>query len=385
MAKKRYKQKYCLNCRHTFANETIHNNSIVEDSNLEYSNEQQPNFCPKCGQENTQRRQTFKTLILDFLGDYFTFDSRLFKSIAKLLFAPGELTKSFNNGQRVQYIPPLRMFLFTGVVFFSLLTWHMNQQGMTDDLTLDLDNGTKILIKDLSENKLKSAYEKDIRDGLKEYADTSKPAVKDSILQNMDTLVALYWDSLKNGTMNIRFWGNDTLVVKPIAFIEMTKTKSPDEIVKELKVEGYWKQTLVKQVAKSFKESKNLVTYFLGRLSLMVLLMIPVIAFILKILYVRHQSFYYLDHFVFVLHIHSFLYVLFTIPLLVLFAFLDFSKMLIPIFVIWSIVYLFFSLKKVYQQKTGKTLVKQMLLTFAYYICIVIFLLMTVLISFWLF
>lgn len=385
MAKKRYKQKYCLNCKHSFVDETSTNDSITDANSDAISHEQQPNFCPKCGQENTQRRQTFKTLILDFLGDYFTFDSRLFKSIAKLLFSPGELTKSFNNGQRVQYIPPLRMFLFTGVVFFSLLTWHMNQQGMTDDLNLELDNGTKILIKDLSEDRLKLAFEKDIREGLQEYADTSKPAVKDSILQNMDTLVALYWDSLRNETLNIQLGKQDTLVIKPIAFIEMVKTKSGDEIVKELKVEGYWKQTLVKQIAKLIKESKNLINSFLGRLSLMVLLMIPVIAFILKMLYIRHQSFYYLDHFVFVLHIHSFLYVLFTIPLLVLFAFLDFSKMLVPIFVIWAIVYLFLSLKKVYQQKTGKTLVKQMLLTFAYYICIVIFLLMTVLISFWLF
>src|SRR3972149_2669450 len=78
------------------------------------------NFCPACGQENWDRKVSMKVLLLDFLGDYFTFDSKLFRSIFPLLFKPGFLTNEFNSGKRVKYIPPLRMYIFISILFFFI-------------------------------------------------------------------------------------------------------------------------------------------------------------------------------------------------------------------------------------------------------------------------
>ncbi|MCH7677577.1 DUF3667 domain-containing protein, partial [candidate division KSB1 bacterium] len=39
-----------------------------------------------------------------FLGDYFTFDSRFFRSFIPLLRKPGHLTNEYNSGRRVSYI-----------------------------------------------------------------------------------------------------------------------------------------------------------------------------------------------------------------------------------------------------------------------------------------
>ena len=64
---------------------------------------------------------TFKQFILDFLGDYFTFDSLILRSVRPLLFKPGFLTQEFLAGRRVSYIPPLRMFIFISIVFFLFL------------------------------------------------------------------------------------------------------------------------------------------------------------------------------------------------------------------------------------------------------------------------
>lgn len=78
-------------------------------------------FCPSCGQEHKDKVVHFKQFILDFLGDYFTFDSLIIRSVRPLLFNPGFLTKEFIAGRRVRYIPPLRMFIFISIVFFLVL------------------------------------------------------------------------------------------------------------------------------------------------------------------------------------------------------------------------------------------------------------------------
>ncbi|MEM0942038.1 MAG: DUF3667 domain-containing protein [Bacteroidota bacterium] len=78
-------------------------------------------FCPKCGQEHKEKIVTFKQFILDFLGDYFTFDSLILRSFRPLLINPGFLTTEFLAGRRVRYIPPLRMFIFISIIFFLIL------------------------------------------------------------------------------------------------------------------------------------------------------------------------------------------------------------------------------------------------------------------------
>lgn len=78
-------------------------------------------FCPKCGQENKERVVQFKQFILDFLGDYFTYDSLILRSLKPLIFKPGFLTIEFIEGRRVRYIPPLRMFIFISILFFLVL------------------------------------------------------------------------------------------------------------------------------------------------------------------------------------------------------------------------------------------------------------------------
>lgn len=63
----------------------------------------------------------FKQFVLDFLGDYFTFDSLIIRSVHPLILNPGFLTKEFILGRRVRYIPPLRLFIFISIVFFLIL------------------------------------------------------------------------------------------------------------------------------------------------------------------------------------------------------------------------------------------------------------------------
>ncbi len=78
------------------------------------------NYCPKCGQRNTDKQISIKEFLHDFLKDYFTFDSKFFRSIFPFLFKPGLLTNEYIKGRRVNYILPLRLYLFTTFIFFLL-------------------------------------------------------------------------------------------------------------------------------------------------------------------------------------------------------------------------------------------------------------------------
>jgi hypothetical protein len=45
-------------------------------------------------------------------------DSRLWRTLAALLFKPGYLTQEFLHGRRARYLPPVRLYLVLSVVFF---------------------------------------------------------------------------------------------------------------------------------------------------------------------------------------------------------------------------------------------------------------------------
>jgi hypothetical protein len=57
-------------------------------------------------------------LLADVLVDLTNFDSRIWRSLATLTFKPGRLTSSYLAGRRARYAPPFRMYVVTSVAFF---------------------------------------------------------------------------------------------------------------------------------------------------------------------------------------------------------------------------------------------------------------------------
>ena len=84
-------------------------------------NTRDANYCPKCGQINTHKRISIRQILKEFLGDYFTFDSKVFRSLFPLVFKPGYLAREYTSGRRVSYILPLRLYIFITFIFFFVL------------------------------------------------------------------------------------------------------------------------------------------------------------------------------------------------------------------------------------------------------------------------
>ena len=80
--------------------------------------EEKDNYCPNCGQENSEKQLSLKNLLEDFLSNYFSFDSKLGRSLWFFFLKPGYLTSSYNEGKRIRYIRPLRLYLIITFLFF---------------------------------------------------------------------------------------------------------------------------------------------------------------------------------------------------------------------------------------------------------------------------
>lgn len=77
-------------------------------------------YCASCGQRHEPHIHT----VAHFAGEAFESishaDSRLWRTIWYLFRRPGFLTKEFFAGRRVAYLPPFRLYLVLSVIFFLL-------------------------------------------------------------------------------------------------------------------------------------------------------------------------------------------------------------------------------------------------------------------------
>ena len=295
------KSKYCLNCH----------------KDINYAK-----YCPYCGQLNTDKKLTFKQFLKDFLGDYFTFDSKFFKSLIPLLIKPGHLTREYLNGKRVSYILPLRLYIFTTFVFFFVVTLNtkLDFEKYTGDYTDSTYTNEPVV--DTS-NSLQEKIKKDLNSDVTYAIDSSKS--KGKII-------------VKGPAFNFSI---DKATDSSSAFIKYLNNKS-------------------KYLASFGKESSTIFwKEIINQIPKVMFILLPLFAFFLKLLYIR-QKILYVEHLVFSLHIHTFIFIVLIISLFIP----NFYVVLSLIIII--LIYLYLSILNFYQQSVFKSLIKFFMLISIY-------------------
>ena len=87
------------------------------------------NYCAECGQETHLHKESFWGLVMHFIGHYFHYDSKFWKTLKALWFSPGMLTTAYINKQRMRYIPPISLYIFISAVYF-LLKFSVHQEAI---------------------------------------------------------------------------------------------------------------------------------------------------------------------------------------------------------------------------------------------------------------
>lgn len=80
-------------------------------------------FCPRCGQANRERLVSFRSIVRDAVEDQFSLGGALPRTLGALLFRPGRLTRDYVEGRVARYVAPFRLYLVASLVFFVAISF----------------------------------------------------------------------------------------------------------------------------------------------------------------------------------------------------------------------------------------------------------------------
>lgn len=252
-------------------------------------------FCHRCGQRDLPKRQTLWELVENYIGSTFSFESKFFRSVTWLLFRPGYLPVEYTSGRREHYYHPVRAYAFISLIFFFLL--------------FDVDRGE-------TERSFISAgdYQKFWESV---YAGSGLTKFRD--VQAYDSIQAALPAERRDG------------------FFATTFNRNSLRLMDRYTSEGGWQ---------AFRQ--DLWNELEGNYPKVFFLMLPLVALILQLLYLR-RDFLYSEHLVFTLYYYNFIYLMAS--LISLGSFLPAGGPAIA-FVgnCWMALYLPLAMKRMYRQ-----------------------------------
>jgi hypothetical protein len=278
-------------------------------------------FCSNCGQRREHEIQSIWHFTQEATEDLTHADSRLWSTMMALMLKPGLLTREFLAGRRVKYLPPLRLYLVLSVIFFLILS---------------------------------SARDHDAR------------------------ALAIHTEGGKTTIAMVNLSDAQDLAAKP----GETPEQRADRICKP-EYEGPGRDVIVPFLNKGCRRSlldngHTVAEATLHNIPRAMFIFVPALAAVMKLMYWRPRR-YYIEHLLFFVHTHAFIFALFGLYVLLL--------RLVPAALddwiqpaVWSYAayYLFVSMRRVYGQGRFITFVKFGALSFTYLIGAALTLVLTV-------
>ncbi|MEM7100409.1 MAG: DUF3667 domain-containing protein [Pseudomonadota bacterium] len=295
-------------------------------------------FCNVCGQSDRDYRKSLPPMLWELIAEAFELEGRLSRTMSALLLKPGLLSCEFSANRRARYVSPIRLYLFTSIIFFFVLS-----VTAPDIDTLEIP----VQIEEPVPETTNSA-------GFEAWVDPERVDEFDLVVEKGwgDTLV-----EIRNGLAG--------------ADHEDTAIAPPDQLTR----------FLFNQAVKALANPTALLADLLDNVPIALFFLLPVYAGLLKLFCVRQKK-YFVEHLVFALHLHAFAFLVFTIRL-----FLPdnpegdatFPDQLLNLI---FLVYYFLSLRRYYAQSRRKTLLKYVLLLTMYSICLAPAALLVLLVTF---
>ncbi|MEL7448142.1 MAG: DUF4286 family protein [Pseudomonadota bacterium] len=327
-------------------------------------------YCATCGQRDKHRMISLLELFRDFIGDLFELDSRIWRSLVPLLFRPGLLTLEYLSGRRVRYTPPLRMYLVLSLVFFVVVTTGQDinfEDGDNDDMTPEeRQEAAAEAVEALQGLNMPQQVIDDIEAEILEAGEDDNPDDEDAPTEEDGPDAATDDDTQQDGirlsTSDGEFMSEDC---KVLGFSEEMEWLNTPAVVDRL--EGACERLKTDVGREAF--AKDL----LSNVPTMMFVFLPIIALVMKFLYIGSRR-YYVEHLLFFVHFHSFYYLFAAITVAVarlpeelFFGQGAITSLLIAALILYSPYYLFRSMRVVYAQHFLFTFAKFLVLNVAYF------------------
>ena len=354
-------------------------------------------YCPNCGQENTEPKETVWTLVSHFFNDITHFDGKFFSTGKYLLARPGFLSSEYIKGRRASYLHPIRMYVFTSafffIIFFSLfnpaeITEKKDSREQLKELTESSNSLSKTLAvkndADLKDPDLRAAILRS-RENIDAHAavlkkNAEEEARLDSIKQQQlkakaDT-AKKYAPADRSGLKIKEYDPKDNKNFKLTSinvFYTLPAYDSVQQALPEKKRDDWLKRAMTRKSIllreKYGDNNKEAMALFMEKymhtLPQALFVSLPVFAFLLLLLYAR-RDFYYADHAIFSIHVYCasliVLLVYFSVDKLQIAADWQWLAVVKFIIVLGILFYLYKAMRKFYKQNRVKTIFKFILL-----------------------
>jgi hypothetical protein len=318
-------------------------------------------FCYFCGQPDRNFMRFFPVLLRDFMEDLLDLDSRFVRTMKPLLFKPGRLTRDYMEGRRFRYAPPMRLYIFSSIVFFLLAALLSS-----DALSLNTTTDGNIVLRPA---EVSAEDEQEIRDTLDSLpADVREKIDVDKVLAE-GKIQTKEGESFTTDDFKIQFndkpWNRETNPVDIVWLPDWINDRINDEVEQS------------PQKAQQINENPNLILEkVFDILPATMFILLPVVALILKFWYLFAKR-YYIEHLIYALHNHAFLFVSLTLILLAEVGASMFTannhptaantmSWLMIVIGAWIPLYMLISLRVVYRQGWLMTIAKFGLIGFSY-------------------
>ena len=318
----------------------------------------QGHYCHVCGQENLQIKESFGHMMNHAISDYFHFDHQFFHTLKPLVFKPGFLTNEYMAGRRVQYLHPVKMYIFISLVFFLLFfrTGHniVNINDKPND-PVKTQKSLELTKKQIAANPyLPNAAKKEIEKDI----DKSKQNNKQEQI-NLDTA--------KGPNKWFRPLTKDTSFAEYLAKQEKLPKKNQDAFLIKI-----WNRKVYDYLGKYGPMARETFTEEIQHNTpKMMFLLLPLFALILRFTFWRNKK-YYVEHLIYAFHFHCFLFLFLGIVIQLEFLFppswivvTNWITALATFYIIW---YIYRSLKAVYQRSRFRTITKMLGMGLMYFL-----------------
>jgi hypothetical protein len=319
-------------------------------------------YCYFCGQPDRNFMRFFPALLRDLMEDFLDLDSRFARTMKPLLFRPGRLTSDFLEGRRFRYTPPLRLYIFSSLLFFlmaatlSTNATHVHEDETDDSLNWNVQIGSDSPVVDEDLTTVLEEMEKsgdlpmsaENLETLIEHADKTADTSSDTHSEDGD-LDEIYFNELP--------WDRETnpLIIPGVP--DFINSWVNDEIEQS------------PQKAREIEKNPNLIIdKIFDVLPVSMFILLPVAALLFKFWYLFAKR-YYIEHLILALHNHAYIFVSLIIVLIMgIFEdaciALDWKRAAEGfgwagiVVMSWIPFYFLFALKRVYRQGWPLTLLK---------------------------
>lgn len=301
-------------------------------------------------------------MVFHFVGHYFHYDGKFWTTLKTLFLKPGLATLEYIEGKRAKYLNPVQLYFFVTTLFFILFFALTRQSIQFGPQTVSpADSISKKIRQDMASID----------------PDTASTGMQDSVIGNRtEARDTTEKTSQSSWNKDVDFSFNED---------DLARYDSVQNTLPLDQRDGRFKRNILKKIGRltSMNDNdmiKDFVETFVHHFPKIFFLLLPWFAFSMWLVFYRYKRFF-VDHLVFSIHYHAFLFMLGIVMISLSRFDLSYSVkgFVNNAFIVYAGVYLYVSLRRVFPGSRIRTLLKQVFLTFTYFVGFIFALIMILL------